>query len=84
MSASGFLLDNFPFFAIMIHSSHRKLSLRGAGRIRLRLSFVALTREPDTASTVGGKDAHMRYHCVSHCTWTGLQCGIFLQEVEFS
>ena len=36
----------------------------------------ALTREPDTVSTVVGKDAHMGY-LVSHCTWTGLQCGIF-------
>ncbi len=24
-----------------------------------------LTREPDTASTVGGKDAHMGYQCIA-------------------
>ena len=41
--------------------SQKQISLRGAGCIRLRVGFVALTREPDTVSTVGGKDAHMRY-----------------------
>ena len=34
---------------------------------RLRLGMHALTREPDTVSTVGGKDADMGY-LVSHCT----------------
>ena len=31
--------------------------LRGAGCIRLRSDLVVLTREPDTVSTVVGKDA---------------------------
>ena len=54
-------------FAIIINTDHNKIRLRGAGCIRLRLDYVVLTREPDTVSTVVGKDAYMRY-LVSHCT----------------
>ena len=43
----------------IINPDRAQISLRGAGCIRLRVSSVALTREPDTASTVGGKDAYM-------------------------
>lgn len=62
-------------------SSHRKERLRGAGCIRLRLSLVALTREPDTASTVGGKDAHMGRLCVA-LHLDGFAMRHFFQEVE--
>ena len=54
----------------------KRISLRGAGCIRLRVGFVTLTREPDTVSTVGGKDAHMRYH-LYRIAPRRLQCDIF-------
>ena len=76
-------LDKFLSLHIIEDGSHNK-SIFGVPVEPAEIGILSLTREPDTASTVGGKDAHMRYHCVSHCTWTGLQCGIFVQEVEFS
>ena len=63
-------LDKRREWAI-INPDRAQISLRGAGCIRLRVSSVALTREPDTANTVGGKDAHMGvFYCRPHCTWT--------------
>ena len=63
------------------------MSLRGAGYIRLRVGFVSLTREPDTASTVGGKDAYMGYPLESHCTQTDCNAffilGKFLRWIPF-
>ena len=44
-------------YPTIIPKTQKQISLRGAGRIRLRVSCVALTREPDTVNTVGGKDA---------------------------
>ena len=49
-------LDILQIFDILI-SDHAQICLRGAGCIRLRVDLVVLTREPDTVSTVGGKDA---------------------------
>ena len=45
---------------------------------RLRVGVCALTREPDTANTVGGKDAHMGYNSVSRCTWTVCNAILFI------
>ena len=49
-------IDSGGFWGIM-GADRAQRSLRGAGRIRLRLDWVVLTREPDTVNTVGGKDA---------------------------
>ena len=49
------VLDNFSHFLYNVVNA-KQIRLRGAGRIRLRVSLLALTREPDTANTVGGKD----------------------------
>ena len=57
-------LDIFRQFRYTI-SNAKQIRLRGAGCIRLRVSLLALTREPDTASTVGGKDQNTEK--VSHC-----------------
>ena len=54
----------------------KQISLRGAGCIRLRVESVVQTREPDTVSTVGGKDAYMGYLCVA-LHLDGLQCDSF-------
>ena len=62
-------LDKSPKRSI-INTDRKQISLRGAGCIRLRLDSVVLTREPDTASTVGGKDADMGVSFGPHCTWT--------------
>ena len=69
-----FFLTFFSSLAIM-SAAQKQIRLRGAGQIRLRVSCVALTREPDTANTVGGKDADLNTaKTVLHCTWTGLRC----------
>ena len=39
------------------------------------IGLLALTREPDTVNTVGGKDENTI--SVSHCTQAGLQCEYF-------
>ncbi len=49
-----------------------QINLRGACCSRLRLDLVVLTREPDTVSTVVGKDAYREYLLALHLT--GLQC----------
>ena len=38
------------------------LKSSGSRKDRLRVGVCALTREPDTANTVGGKDAYMGYN----------------------
>ena len=43
----------------MLRSQNNKSS--GGRKDRLRVGVCALTREPDTANTVGGKDAYMGY-----------------------
>ena len=54
----------------IIITDRARIRLRGAGCIRLRVDLVVLTREPDTANTVGGKDADMGVFFRPHCTWT--------------
>ena len=78
---------NFPVFLDICRRSGimkpaaKQISLRGVGNARLRVERQVQTREPDTVNTVVGKDAHMDTF-VSHCTGTGLQCGIFYLEVS--
>ena len=52
---------DFLYFYAIIKQIAKQIYLRGACCSRLRLDLVVLTREPDTVSTVVGKDAHMRY-----------------------
>ena len=63
----SFFLDFLLNCAIIPSDRKKQIHLRGAGCVRLRVGNAAQTREPDTASTVGGKDAHMGY-LVSHFT----------------
>ena len=67
-----FFLDK-RFVSAIIQIVAKQISLRGAGCIRLRVELVVQTREPDTASTVGGKDAYMGYLRVA-LHLDGLQC----------
>ena len=54
-------LDFFRFFAILTLDRKTNKS-SGSRKDRLRVGVCALTREPDTANTVGGKDAYMGYN----------------------
>ena len=58
-------LDIFRQFLYNV-SNAKQIRLRGAGCIRLRVSLLALTREPDTASTVGGKDQNTKKGIALH------------------
>lgn len=63
----------------MLRSQNNKSS--GSREDRLRVGVCALTREPDTANTVGGKDAYMGYNSVSRCTWTVCNAILIFLEV---
>ena len=68
------VLDNFSHFLYNVVNA-KQIRLRGAGRIRLRVSLPALTREPDTASTVGGKDQNTEKGIALH---PGRVCGAII------
>ena len=82
ITTAGRGVDKSAISAI-INSNRAQISLRGAECIRLRVGSVAQTREPDTASTVGGKDAHMGCLFVSHCTWTDCNAVILFLANSF-
>ena len=58
-------LDIFPQLLYNVVNA-KQIRLRGAGWIRLRVSLLALTREPDTANTVGGKDRNTNFGIALH------------------
>ena len=75
-----FALDILHFFAILTLDRKTNKS-SGSRKDRLRVGVCALTREPDTANTVGGKDAYMGYNSVSRCTWTVCNAILIFLEV---
>ena len=59
------MLDIFRQYRYNVVNA-KQIRLRGAGWIRLRVSLPALTREPDTVSTVGGKDQNTGFGIALH------------------
>ena len=68
------MLDIFRQYRYNVVNA-KQIRLRGAGWIRLRVSLPALTREPDTASTVGGKDQNTEKGIALH---PGRVCGAII------